>query len=1449
MSAFISYARADDEPFAKRLAQDLPDIWWDRTAMENRGRTFLQEIRDAIAESDRLILIVGPKSLTSDYVTAEWRFAYQTCIPIVPVLRVSDYSDLPEELEHAHTVEAREDRQSYDDAVTELRRILSTPVDPLGALHGVDALPTHHVPRLTEMSSLAELVLEDTQQTSVVTPGEQMTALWGMGGSGKSVLAAAFARACGTRRAFPGGIVWLCLGQHPNLALVFAAAGRALGDQDAKAYLDEQGGAARLVELMRVHNVLLVIDDAWDMEHVVPFRNALSVNLRCRLLITTRDGSLATALGVRRHEISELSDVQARTLLARWADLDPQLLPREANDIIKECGNLPLALAIIGAMLRGRPDRWANALHKLRQADLERIQRVFANYPYPSLLRSIQVSVDALEPEARARYLDLAIIPDETPAPPSVLQRLWGLERFETEDMVDNLVDRSLARIDESGALTLHDLQRDYVCHESEDLASVHQRLLDAYGATIQSWERGPNDGYYFENLAHHLIGAKHRDELIQLLVSSPEWLQAKFAACQEDGPFLADLERVLTTDSLTLAEFVELRCLKQVVKERTSLYTDVDLETLVHLGRTEEARAHACLRDSELERFGGLRLIYDSVDDPAEFLDALYDAAKALRDDGHRMWALCDLASRLYKAGDGRLDGVLKEAWSLADACVVPGEQADMYRRLAAVLVEAGRADEAIALVRSISHFWSFAPAMYEMSRILERRGGHRAAAVLEEAREQASSMRVDLSDPHEIGELAATLARSGCIDKTRKMIARLPKQAYKEKREALGALASAFADQGRFEEAIDAARTADGLDLFADHTTEVVEMLIEAGRLDEAESEACRLRRRAVRVLTKVAVARAANHEKAKADALFERATRMARTPADERGYDLHDLAKGLLEAGRLEEAEATVRDIAAPWKRSEALSDLALALARSGDARAGFVLDEARQTARSTERTGPRSDAIASLAMFFVGAGEYARARELARWIPIADPRARVFRDLAVAMQSAGDPHVNEVIEEAHAAAQAIDSSLDYGLVKVRELGELALAVSRFDGKRGGEILSEARKMARTIGYASSRVNALGALARLVADVSVEQAADILEEACSVTETTTDHQRDLAGVASQFAELGMPDRAAEIARDLEHMSWKQRVLSAEALARASLGDPAADAVFEAAYDIASTREKDDRYFALGELVEPLVEAKRLDFAERVVREILEQEDLTRGETDLVSALISALVEDGWLEQGLTLARALTNCGGGNQGLLAASMALTKTNQPGAKAILTEAWQVARGKYEYAPFKARLLLGVASGLAEVNDPRLGDALGEARDEVRAVETDCHERSGLFRELAEIEANAGYDGADAVFEEAIAAARAYDHEASRADFLEKLADALAQRGHLRRALDACQFQSLDSMIEKLTTWIPYTQESLEVISAVLSETLRIAGWVRAYWLEIRPLVEHAVTE
>jgi len=54
---FISYAWDDDEPFVKQLYQDLTengiDVWWDRKAIQSRGLTFQQELREAIEGFDR----------------------------------------------------------------------------------------------------------------------------------------------------------------------------------------------------------------------------------------------------------------------------------------------------------------------------------------------------------------------------------------------------------------------------------------------------------------------------------------------------------------------------------------------------------------------------------------------------------------------------------------------------------------------------------------------------------------------------------------------------------------------------------------------------------------------------------------------------------------------------------------------------------------------------------------------------------------------------------------------------------------------------------------------------------------------------------------------------------------------------------------------------------------------------------------------------------------------------------------------------------------------------------------------------------------------------------------------------------------------------------------------------------------------------------------------------
>src|ERR1017187_9726487 len=127
-------------------------------------------------------------------------------------------------------------------------------------------------------------------------------------------------------------------------------------------------------------------------------------------------------------------------MLADWAGVkDSALLPPQAMDVAQACGHLPLALAMIGAMVQLRTTAWPDALEFLRSRDLEEFRRAFPDYPYPNLLRAIAVSVDELPLEDRERYLDLAVFPEDEPIPEGPLQVFWGLTPAKIRACMDRL--------------------------------------------------------------------------------------------------------------------------------------------------------------------------------------------------------------------------------------------------------------------------------------------------------------------------------------------------------------------------------------------------------------------------------------------------------------------------------------------------------------------------------------------------------------------------------------------------------------------------------------------------------------------------------------------------------------------------------------------------------------------------------------------------------------------------------------------------------------------------------------------------------------------------------------------------------------------------------------------------------------------------------------------------
>src|SRR4051812_2077784 len=111
-SVFLSYARRDDEPFVGRVYEFLRAhgfaVWYDRKNMPARGLTFNEEIRDAIHASDRVVVVIGPEALRSDYVRAEWQAALSERKPVVTAIRrvpegiTEPHACLPPELKWFH---------------------------------------------------------------------------------------------------------------------------------------------------------------------------------------------------------------------------------------------------------------------------------------------------------------------------------------------------------------------------------------------------------------------------------------------------------------------------------------------------------------------------------------------------------------------------------------------------------------------------------------------------------------------------------------------------------------------------------------------------------------------------------------------------------------------------------------------------------------------------------------------------------------------------------------------------------------------------------------------------------------------------------------------------------------------------------------------------------------------------------------------------------------------------------------------------------------------------------------------------------------------------------------------------------------------------------------------------------------------------------------------------
>jgi WD40 repeat protein len=466
---FISYARRDGADLAHRLRHDLCGegltVWLDSREIEG-GESWTVAIESAIDETDVTLALLTAGSYQSEICRAEQLRSLRKGKCVIPLLAQSG-TDIPLHLE------ATNYRDFTEEPYAERLRTLVADIEARNGIAlreeykrtrvtYVTAPPmvANYVERPQAVRALRDVLFAPESRRAIAA-----IALEGMGGVGKTVLARALCEDEVVQQAFPDGIVWIPAGRQSHVTTSLREVAKALGD-DASAYNDDLASKNRYRTTIANKAVLVVIDDVWSTSDLEPY---LAESPRSRFLFTTRDAGMAKFTGARRHRLDLFDDRESLELLALWAETSSEHVPPEAVDIVRECARLPLALSMIGALLRGASaEDWKDTLELLRRSDFNAIAEQLP-LGQESFFRAVEVSVNALTQQMQDKYTALAVLLEDMSAPIVMLQTLWGVDEVTARRIGRHFVDRSLAQQEagDRGGIHLHDLQLDYVRAQS----------------------------------------------------------------------------------------------------------------------------------------------------------------------------------------------------------------------------------------------------------------------------------------------------------------------------------------------------------------------------------------------------------------------------------------------------------------------------------------------------------------------------------------------------------------------------------------------------------------------------------------------------------------------------------------------------------------------------------------------------------------------------------------------------------------------------------------------------------------------------------------------------------------------------------------------------------------------------------------------------------------------
>ena len=552
-------------------------------------------------------------------------------------------------------------------------------------------LPTHFVERPEYSEDLKTRLLNGSLSDSRALV---ITAIHGLGSVGKSTLAAALAHDAEVKSRFCDGIIWATLGQQPDVLSLLTGWVQALGDYSFKP-TSVEATSMHLRTLLYDKAMLLVVDDAWNTKDAQAFNVG---NGRCQVLVTTREATIAHALGARLYNLDVMTAAQAMELLKNRLGREITVAERElAENLAQAVGYLPLALELAAVQVANGTSSWSVFLQDIQQ-EIARLKSFNlagardatdeASLKRLSLTASLNLSIKLLPGEERQNFSWLGVLPEDVGITPKMVATLWDIDdERDASDTLQYLSDKALllpgVSVNGTPSYRLHDLFHDLACNlltapstpkRSGDLAGLGFNLADAHAAFLEKyrqktennlWHSLPDDGYIHQHLVWHLEKARQFEKIHQLLreesaTGNNSWYEVREKLGQTAG-YITDISRAWElaeanwTES-TLPHVISLQCRYALITvSLNSLAANVPIELLVALVKNnfwtpEQGLAYALQNPDPNQKVNSLTELVNYLPPNLQELalpEALA-AARAIPDESNRALALRALANKL---------------------------------------------------------------------------------------------------------------------------------------------------------------------------------------------------------------------------------------------------------------------------------------------------------------------------------------------------------------------------------------------------------------------------------------------------------------------------------------------------------------------------------------------------------------------------------------------------------------------------------------------------------------------------------------------------------------------------------------------------------------------------------------------------------------------------------